>query len=1709
VSISIDGYSPVYHPTPALPEPQTEHDNSAADALAALQEAIAAAKRALEAARKAEAEAKKAQEALDQANEANKQALQSDFDAKKVTAEQKWDDLKVATKEAYAAGGPEGQEKVTTQLKAIDSKDGDWAKQVDAAKAEKPDLAILASGNKDTDAAAKRVSNAYASGGEAGATKQLRTELESAKTPEDRRAILRSAMPVVDKVTKDLGANARRTEGDWEEKARTNGKDADKTGPIDTRSEFDHTVADLEASVELAGDKEAAFHIAHDILQVMPGGDRANSANNLLGLLGLDLGQSSPNKTSMLETAMSAALVQPDAQGDKDSMLAMPLAQRDQIARLLAPDRPTTVTIRDWTDDRGVKHGGTLWHEVEQNPDLLLSAQQRADIDKKTKGLSAGDVLKEKTGQAIENLRKQNPDKNVDNAKIGDTFNYKAEDPRKDVPEPLAKDVQTAVDKSRGGHQDDLQYGVDLDKLTNSDAFRQLGADQQVEAVGQFDRTLTQSTRADGSGTGATGLGDDQKNQLRELITSSNFHDVNSRVQNRVLGLFSELAKTDSCDTSALKRLVDHPGFRTLDTEAGELQVLESYQHDSTYRTVVDKLVGTDLPAADARTSLDALTGVQANRQLYDKSNDGDKQKILNSVLQATTDPRFRGFAQNQKDAAIDKLVKYGDEQYALDGSQGVDTALKEAAEVKPSAAAPVATDKPASQQPSTQAGPPTAVSVKADLAKIEAGAHDVATSKETINDPLRKYAGEDPVTYAYLKAQAERQGDKTYLKLLDEALPQHRREVTTQQVKDLNANGKSDEALKLLNTQLDATKDPAERKQLWEAAGQPVFTRAYFDQQIDKALNGHGLPLEDLSKQFNQVGENAPPEVANLMLDAIKAHTDKGSDDPLWKMMMEDTSAQAGTYEGLSLLVERADSLGGNRADEVAQFYVDGFDKVSRERGLAPGAALMLTGGPEGGLRLKISEAISDHGAARLSVALYNAAKKHAPGPDLGGGRDWTDTIETKTRNGIRDGLSDFHNNVKGDVEDWQKQNKNALRLVQDFGGSDPEGVARAMAQQRKEHPDTYYKVDDEGKADGVDVAYAKMEQRGVQTDALMRDLIGIDLDFNHPKVPAEKQLGDEIQSLDKDPLVLSTLKNNLALDEHRADQLNFGHFDPANSPFSPLLVVKTQRDHLDKLVRDNGISPELATQLNQRTDRWENDLNAALSQGDKVDNAKLQSLTDDYHKDLKGLLKDKVADGGEGALVQPPAKVVEEIKTDWQSIGTTTSTLRLTMNWYRDTGDNLLRAYTQVAFRRAANGQARFNDGDLVRNAARFGLSDEKTINKMEKFMHDMQGDIDAKLKKSGQAKLTPAEYNEVMEKFKGQAADYGPVKPFDPHADPGVMKTSERVTRGLGMLCYFGSAVNNGINASNEPGLSSSDAFAALFGTGAVVEAYRTIKGKDMQGGKLQELLDNGKRTPEKADELAKFLKSNAVGGLVALADVAWAFEDFSGYSVGGHKNGEGDPIAGWLTTGVVAGDFLELGAASWRARLAATAMVEGAAAAGSTAAPLVGWVAAGIQAVFIGARFAYGVTKAKNEFEFEDNHDYADMVKSLGFTDDQARELMNQSGGNSDAKFDWKSFGDSTPFTLAYGELESFFQEGGMGPMHVLEPLFDVNQVPQEQRLQYLQSLSSDDIKHLVGQTHRILDDEMDDKGKISDASLKELKGWMGENKLWKPEYLGTS
>ena len=62
------------------------------------------------------------------------------------------------------------------------------------------------------------------------------------------------------------------------------------------------------------------------------------------------------------------------------------------------------------------------------------------------------------------------------------------------------------------------------------------------------------------------------------------------------------------------------------------------------------------------------------------------------------------------------------------------------------------------------------------------------------------------------------------------------------------------------------------------------------------------------------------------------------------------------------------------------------------------------------------------------------------------------------------------------------------------------------------------------------------------------------------------------------------------------------------------------------------------------------------------------------------------------------------------------------------------------------------------------------------------------------------------------------------------------------------------------------------------------------------------------------------------------------------------------------------------------------------------------------------------------------------------------------------------------------------------MHALTPMFDRLDIPPQQRLQYLQSLSSDQMHDLVKETHDILDNDMKKDGTITPETSDPMPAW---------------
>jgi len=148
----------------------------------------------------------------------------------------------------------------------------------------------------------------------------------------------------------------------------------------------------------------------------------------------------------------------------------------------------------------------------------------------------------------------------------------------------------------------------------------------------------------------------------------------------------------------------------------------------------------------------------------------------------------------------------------------------------------------------------------------------------------LSGQAAPDPAVEALLLGTSDARGD-----------------ITKARVAELmgQGQGKDLEAMAALTASLDSALSPEERAAILEKAGLPYFGPGtdYWNEGIDAALAGPGdtsqsrfgdWDADKVGRRMQDVARNAPPELVNAMLDAVKARY-----DPHWLV----GNGSAGTF--------------------------------------------------------------------------------------------------------------------------------------------------------------------------------------------------------------------------------------------------------------------------------------------------------------------------------------------------------------------------------------------------------------------------------------------------------------------------------------------------------------------------------------------------------------------------------------------------------------------------------------------------------------------------------------------------------------------------------------------------------------------------------------------------------------------------------------------
>jgi len=141
---------------------------------------------------------------------------------------------------------------------------------------------------------------------------------------------------------------------------------------------------------------------------------------------------------------------------------------------------------------------------------------------------------------------------------------------------------------------------------------------------------------ADKRGAAADALATSIK--VQQLFDSPGFNSVNDTVKDHLRALAREGAETDPAKLDRLSKLLNDPGFMSLDDERKETLVLDSYSNDPAYAAKIDAVLARkDLSGDDHRLAIDLFTRPQyRDGKTFIGNGSNDEQKLANNIYEAT-----------------------------------------------------------------------------------------------------------------------------------------------------------------------------------------------------------------------------------------------------------------------------------------------------------------------------------------------------------------------------------------------------------------------------------------------------------------------------------------------------------------------------------------------------------------------------------------------------------------------------------------------------------------------------------------------------------------------------------------------------------------------------------------------------------------------------------------------------------------------------------------------------------------------------------------------------------------------------------------------------------------------------------------------------------------------------------------------------------------
>jgi len=193
----------------------------------------------------------------------------------------------------------------------------------------------------DVEAYASKVTDAYKSKGASGATALLAQAARDPNlTADERKELLTKLHPITDKIAKELGENARRTN------LPAGGK-ANQTTGIDDKQEYQTTVTALAAAVQF-GNADEASRIATNLLNFTPAADDGRTDG--LGLLGESLRALGPVNPVLRSAIIAQLKTSPPQNATTGSELALPAPTRESVATALTVPVSAPYKVPDGND---------------------------------------------------------------------------------------------------------------------------------------------------------------------------------------------------------------------------------------------------------------------------------------------------------------------------------------------------------------------------------------------------------------------------------------------------------------------------------------------------------------------------------------------------------------------------------------------------------------------------------------------------------------------------------------------------------------------------------------------------------------------------------------------------------------------------------------------------------------------------------------------------------------------------------------------------------------------------------------------------------------------------------------------------------------------------------------------------------------------------------------------------------------------------------------------------------------------------------------------------------------------------------------------------------------------------------------------------------------------------------------------------------------